>query len=73
MPPPTKPLGKAGPFKTISPVPVTVKLVGVVPALKVVAEVVVKVIVTHANMKVELEDDFGGVVEHRRAELVCPE
>jgi hypothetical protein len=35
--------------------------------------VVVKVIVTHANMKVELEDDFGGVVEHRRAELVCPE
>lgn len=32
--------------------------------------VVVKVVVTHANMKVSVEDDSGVVVSYRRAELV---
>lgn len=31
--------------------------------------VLVKVIVTHSNMKVSVEDDLGVVVEHRRADL----
>lgn len=31
--------------------------------------VVVKVVVTHANMKVSVEDDGGGVVGYKRAEL----
>lgn len=31
--------------------------------------VVVKVVVTHSNMKVSVEDDLGGKVEYGRAEL----
>lgn len=31
--------------------------------------VVVKVVVTHANIKVEVEDDRGVAVDHRRADL----
>lgn len=37
---------------------------------KVSGGIMLKLVVTHANIKLELEDDSGNLVKHRRADLV---